>query len=234
MAGIDKTYVTSWSDYVKVRDWARSVGTVKDDFGNVFAPLDWMAEYEKAEFKESIENQKKRYREYYKDPKHVQEAKDALGQDWEPDKEGKGEMVLWNTPIFFDIWLIRHCPLDFIQERLKQQYASCYIELKEKRSEYDLYIRPAASSHFKLPRVLPKGVFWWEIRAQDFYYNENLDEWHHWLECREFSDISYSFKGSLDERKLARLISKWGFPAGTKLEIRNFDNGELVEVVIKK
>ena len=35
MAGIDKTYVTSWSDYVKVRDWARSVGTVKDDFGNV-------------------------------------------------------------------------------------------------------------------------------------------------------------------------------------------------------
>ena len=103
MAGIDKTYVSTWEDYKAAYDWASSVGTVKDDFGNVFAPLDWIAEWEEAEFKECIEAQKERYRNYYTDPTHVQEAKSALGQDWEPDKEGKAEIVLWNTPTYFDV-----------------------------------------------------------------------------------------------------------------------------------
>ena len=108
MAGIDKTYVTCWEDYKAAYDWALSVGTVTDDFGNIFAPFDWMAEWEEAEFKESIEAQKERYRNYYKDPKHVQEAKDALGEDWEPDKEGIGELTLWNTPTYFDIVTAGH------------------------------------------------------------------------------------------------------------------------------
>ena len=238
MAGIDKTYVKSWEDYVSIRKWAESVGEVKDDFGNTFSPLDWMSEYEEIEFKESLENQKKRYRDYYSDPIHVQEAKEWNGPDWEPEPGGVGELVLWNTPTYFDIWLIRECPLDFIQDRLKQQYGKSYTEIKERRSEYDQYVRPAASSHFRFSsRVLPKiksKWLWWNIRVKDFYYDEDQDKWYHWLECREYTGCSVELKGSLGKRKLARKLKKWGFPAGTVIEVFGNFVGLKYKVTIKK
>jgi hypothetical protein len=240
VAGIDNTYVTCWEDYKAAYDWASSVGTVTDDFGNVFAPLDWMAEYEESEFKESIEEQKERYRNYYKDPVHLQEAKDVLGEDWEPDPEGIGEIFLWNTPTFFDIWLIRYCPIDFIQERLKQQYASCYTELKEKRSEYDLYIRPAASKHFKViplssfPRIRGRNLtLYIQSEDSDWMYNDETRKWHHWLECKEWNTNTMNARGPITRRKLKRIISKCGFPAGVKLRIYG-NNQDYFEVVIKK
>ena len=235
MAGIDKTYVRSWEDYVKIRDWVKSVGEVKDDFGNIFSPLDWMIWYEEIEFKEAIENQRKRYISYYSDSRHIQEAKECRGEDWEPKPESVGELMLWNTPTFFDIWLIRECPISFIQDRLYQQYGTSYTELKERKSVYDLYVRPAASFHFKLsPRVFSKRKCWWEIKATDFYYNRDQGKWYHWLECREFTDDSFSFRGYLGKRKLARELKKWGFPAGTKIEIINMEEGTYVWLVIKK
>lgn len=240
MAGIDKTYVTCWEDYKAVRDWAESVGTVTDDFGNVFAPLDWMSEWEEAEFNEVIRRQKEKYKEYYKDPKHVQEAKDALGEDWEPEPEGIGEIFLWNTPTFFDIWLIRYCPIDFIQERLKQQYASCYTELKERRSEYDLYIRPAASKHFKVlplssfPRIRGRNLtLYIQSEDSDWMYNDETRKWHHWLECKEWNTNTMNARGPITRRKLKRIISKCGFPAGVKLRVCS-NYGHVFKVVIKK
>ena len=240
MAGIDKTWVTCWEDYVEVKNWAESVGTVTDDFGNVFAPLDWMAEYSEEEFTECIESQKKRYRDYYADPEHVRQAKDALGEDWKPDPNGRGELVLWNTPTYFDVWLIRYCPIDFIQGRLKQQYSSSYTELKERRSEYDHYVRPAASSHFK---ILPLGSFqrirqrdlilYVQVEDTDWMYSEETGEWHHWLECREWNANMETIKGPITRRKFKRYIKKCGFPAGVRLRVySNYDTS--FEVVIKK
>lgn len=239
MAGIDKTYVTCWEDYKAAYDWAESIGTVTDDFGNVFAPLDWMAEYEESEFKESIEAQRERYRNYYKDPKHVQEAKDALGEDWEPEPEGIGELVLWNTPTYFDIWLIRYCPIDFIQGRLKQQYGD-YEEIKMRNSEFDRYVRPAASSHFKIlplgsfPRIRQKNL-WLDIQTEDneWAYNEETGKWYNLLECREFNTNTMTLRGPITRKKFKRVIKKCGFPAGVRL--RAYSNyGASFEVVIKK
>ena len=240
MAGIDKTYVTNWTDYKSVYDWASSVGTVTDDFGNVFAPLDWIAEYEESEFKESIEAQKERYRNYYKDPEHVRQAKDALGEDWEPDKEGIGELTLWNTPTYFDIWLIRYCPIQFIQDRLKQQYASSYDELKERHSEYDSYVRPAASSHFKIlplgsfPRIRQRNLrLYVQVEDTDWMYSEETGEWHHWLECRKWNTNTETINGPITRRKFKRYIKKCGFPAGVRLQVSS-NYGHFFEVVIKK
>ena len=240
MAGIDRTYVTCWEDYKAAYDWASSVGTVKDDFGNVFAPLDWIAEWEEAEFKECIEAQKERYRNYYTDPTHVQEAKSALGQDWEPDKEGKAEIVLWNTPTYFDVWLIRNCPLEFIQDRLRQQYGKSYTKIKERRSEYDLYTRPAASKHFKVlplssfPRIRARNL-WLYIQSEgsDWMYDDEMKLWSHWLECRQWNTNTMDAKGPITRRKLKRIISKCGFPAGVKLRVCS-NYGASFEVVIKK
>ena len=246
MAGIDKTYVTNWEDYKAAYDWVSQVGRVKDDFGNIFYPLDWMAEYTEFEFRECIESQKKRYREYYADPIHVQEAKDVLGQDWEPNPEGAGELVLWNTPTYFDIWLIRNCPIDFIQDRLKQQYASDYDEIKERRSVYDNYVKPAAGSHFKIalsglggkveasfPRVRAKWYHFQVLNSSDWYYSDETKEWHHWLECREWNTNTADIRGCLTKRKLKRIILKWGFPAGTILRVYS-SHGHLFQILVKR
>ena len=239
MAGIDKTYVTNWTDYKAAYDWASSVGTVTDDFGNVFAPLDWMAEYSEEEFAECIEGQKKRYLDYYKDPKHLQEGKDFHGQDWEPNPEGVGELTLWNTPTFLDVWLIRNCPIDFIQRRLQFQYSESYTEIKERRSEYDSYVRPAASSHFKIlplgsfPRIRQKNL-WLDIQTEDneWAYNEETRKWYNLLECREFNTNTMTLRGPITRRKFKRVIKKCGFPAGVRL--RCYSNYGYFEVVIKK
>ena len=37
--------------------------------------------------------------------------------DW-----NREEYILWNTPTWFDRWLWINCPLEFVRERLKQQY----------------------------------------------------------------------------------------------------------------
>ena len=64
-------------------------------------------------------------------------------------------LSVWNTPEYFDVWLIRNCPLDFIQNRLKEQYGvswsktsftnrqeeSQYQLIKEHRAKCDLYQR---------------------------------------------------------------------------------------------
>jgi hypothetical protein len=40
------------------------------------------------------------------------------------------ETVLWNTGTIFDIWLIKNCKLDFIQDRLKTQYGENFFAFK--------------------------------------------------------------------------------------------------------
>ena len=203
MAGIDKTYVSTWKDYKAAFDWASQVGTVTDDFGNVFAPLDWMAEYEEADF------------------------------------TGRRELVLWNTPTYFDVWLIRNCPIDFIQVRLKQQYSD-YEELKARNSEFDSYVRPAASLHFKIlplgsfPRIRQKDL-WLDIQTMDneWAYSEENGKWYNLLECRKFNTDTETIKGPITRRKFKRYIKKCGFPAGVKLRVYS-NYGHVFEVVIKK
>jgi len=228
MAGIDKTYVKSWEDYVAVRDFCQSYGIVKDDFGNTFCPLDFLAEYEEFEFKESLERQKQRYIDYYKDPKRIEDAKSFLGEDWEPTPGGEGEIVIWNTPTYFDIWLIRNCPLQIIQDRLKQQYSSCYEDILERRSEYDTYQRPKPGKHFKVklekgcsfPKI--KVSCWWGIQVwspRGWLYDEELGLWSHWLECRSWNTNTMDLHGTMTKRKLARVILSIGFPPGVVLQI---------------
>lgn len=49
------------------------------------------------------------------------------------------ELVLWNTPWYMDKWLIRNCPIEFIQKRLKEQYGDDYDAIKN--GTYKMYER---------------------------------------------------------------------------------------------
>ena len=136
--------------------------------------------------------------------------------------------------------MIRNCPLEFIQDRLRQQYGKSYTKIKEGRSEYDLYTRPAASKHFKVlplssfPRIRARNL-WLYIQSEDsdWMYDDESGEWHHWLECRQWNTNTMDAKGPITRRKLKRIISKCGFPAGVKLRVCS-NYGASFEVVIKK
>jgi hypothetical protein len=57
---------------------------------------------------------------------------ELLATNIDIDEFGDVEYTLWNTGTLFDMWLMKNCPLDFIQERLKEQYQENFIGWKFK------------------------------------------------------------------------------------------------------
>ena len=93
MAGIDKTYV-NYEQLVAAVKWAISVGEVVMENGHRFRPTDFIYPYN--------------------------DETGLLLVDI--DNGDNEEFVLWNTPYWFDRWLVVNCPLDFVQQRLHEQY----------------------------------------------------------------------------------------------------------------
>ena len=53
-------------------------------------------------------------------------------KDVESFTEPNSIRTLWNTGTAFDIWLVKNCPFDFIQNRLKEQYGDDWFVFKYK------------------------------------------------------------------------------------------------------
>lgn len=238
MAGIDKTYFKTWEQYQEVYEFCERSGRVVDDYGNKFYPLDFIAEWTKEELERSKEEQIKRYLKYYEDPEHLERDKKwfaSIGEpNWEPDPENAYEFYLWNTPTYFDVWLIRNCEIDFIVERLKQQYGN-YQNIKDRCSEYDKP-RPKGSRRYRIFDIRSwlkfKDNLWWSIdiwSSENYYrYNEDTKMWYSINECRECHTSSFCFHGTLSQRKLSRLIKKWDLPVGTVLRILSTWKGNVI------
>ena len=159
MASIDKTYIDNYSDYRKVIDWAKTQSfQLKDNitvkpYNFIYYPN--ITENEWNEMKEA-------YLSKYPNSTFT--------------------LCLWNTPVYLDIWLIRNCPFDFIQDRLKVQYGfpqkpnttfndeSTYTLIKEYNSIYDKYQRNGLGKKSKITFhnisgswVRDKDCLWWII-----------------------------------------------------------------------
>lgn len=164
-----------------------------------------------------------------------------------------GELVLWNTPYYMDRWLIRNCPIDFIQKRLKEQYGNDYDDIKNGNCE--MYERNGLGKdiHFKVikkPYIYNrfnflyrdrqnqlrvykenrKGI--WQISIEDednyWYYNEKHDYWTNEIEGFPFdSSTCIIKKKNLNIKSIYRYLRKWNLPAGIKITIDNvrFDFG---------
>lgn len=59
---------------------------------------------------------------------------DWTEEDFGPDKE----IPVMHTPQSLDYFLIKDCPMQFVQDRLKEVYGDWYWEVKEDRSSEDL------------------------------------------------------------------------------------------------
>ena len=132
MAAIDKTYISDWETFNEIRNWGLQQSVPLKD-GTLVPLRNFMynPDLTKEEWDHNVE--------WYQ--------KDNPGCDW--------EAVLWNTPTYVDVWLIKNCPFQFIQDTLKEQYgggwsklaftdhndSDMYTQIKEGRSIYDTYQR---------------------------------------------------------------------------------------------
>lgn len=209
MAAIDKTYLTNWTDYMQLYDWCVSVGTVIDDWGNEFTPLDYLWKGTKEEWLEFTENE-------------------------------TSERPVWATSLYLDIYLIRYCPIEFIQERLKEQYgegwsktafcenSSSYNDIKNKTSVYDTYVRNGVTNpKFKWDLYTPmknvKDIVWWvQIKDSSWNYDETADYWYNDSEVYTpkgmWTSNTATLRGKLTKRSIARKLKKWNLPKGTVLQ----------------
>lgn len=152
------------------------------------------------------------------------------------DFDGERELPVWNTPNYLDIWLIRNCPLNFIQERLKEQYGGgwskeaftghndddMYHHILNHTSPYDTYQR-VGSHKFTIKhrfnnRFKDDGLCWWvQILGCGWWYNKEHKAWYHNDEALPIDSNCEHLKGALSKRRLARLIKRWNLPKGTEI-----------------
>ena len=255
MAAIDKTYVNNWPDYEAIRNWAKSIGTVTDDYGNKLTPFNWLY-YPDLTEEEFYKNQKECWeeaKERYSDLSNPGNAEsyqwmvENYGEDFLEHPELFYEIVIWNTNHIEDIFLIRHCPLEVIQNRLKQQYGggwsklaftdhnspSEYDKIKNRVSEYDNFQRNGLGKNVKFTisevktnwTLKDKDTVWFIdiINDRNWNYSETENIWYHDYECYVSKDewISsscwYKFRGKMTPRRIYRILRKWNLPAGIKL-----------------
>lgn len=154
-------------------------------------------------------------------------------------------LPVWNTPEYFDVWLIRKCPLNFIQDRLKEQYGegwsktsltgrqseSQYQLIKEHRAQCDLYKRNGLGKNAVMKikwnynyRFNDDNLVWWiDILHTDdsdsWWYNRDEDKWLNTGkgELGEWNSNTCIKKGRFSLKKVLRLIRKWNLPEGTRV-----------------
>jgi len=199
MAGIDKTYISDWKVFDKIRNWAlKQSFTLKN--GEIIKLRDYMyyPNLTKEEWDEMHDSAVQYAKEHYDTPEHCKAGKELYGDDWEFNPENYFNVILWNTPTYVDIWLIRNCPFEEIQERLKEQYSGgwsktaftnhnhsdMYTQIKEHKSIYDTYKRNGLGKSAKVEFhniygswVRDKKCFWF-AEVDPYWINEkrtNID-----------------------------------------------------------
>ena len=181
-------------------------------------------------------------------------------KDFERLKKGD-DLSIWSLPKYIDIWLIRNCPLEFIQENLREQYSGGwsktaltgynpddqYQQILEHRSIYDTYKRNGlgkasrVSINYKYKARFRDshmvwwidilGVGWWYCRKYDCWMESSFDMY----DRSGDGDLSSTCirKGYLSKKKLMRLIQKWNLPEGTQIRFTgDYDRYIMQEFVV--
>lgn len=253
MAAIDKTYLKRWEDYSALKSWLQSIGKVTDDFNNTFTPLDFFwDEWTEDEFNLCIQKELERVKNIYSEGGYKWYLDEGLMTQDEYDNfipfDHISGVPVWNTPRHFDIWLIRNCPFDFIQDRLKEQYGGSwskecfshpdeedmYTQIKNRVSCYDTYQRNGLGKNIRInknlfPVVSCKSTCYASTSISiDFpdeefiWYQDETDSWTSRDDLRNhssYSSSSYSCKGFIKSKTLFRKLQKWDLPEGSKVHV---------------
>lgn len=253
MAAIDKTYLKRWEDYSSLKSWLQSIGKVTDDFDNTFRPLDYFwDEWTEEEFNSCIQKELERVKKLYSEGGYKWYLDEGLMTQEEYDNfipfDHVSGVPVWNTPRYFDVWLIRNCPFDFIQDRLKEQYGggwsketftnpdedNMYLQIKNKTSCYDTYQRNGLGKNIRINKnlfpVFSRELTYriWthiEVDFPDEKYIDYCEDHDYWVSRNELKHSTgsscscFHYYGYMKPKTIFRKLQKWDLPEGSKVHI---------------
>lgn len=159
------------------------------------------------------------------------------------------EIAIMNTPQALDYFLIKHCPITTIQERLQEVYPADYIqEVLDGKSIYDLYQKPSPGHHCRVLRKpkwgwKPGKWLWggkyrpgvWEVEVLGMKgYNEDYDRWIGWEELGWITQSGPVRTKTKSKKALIRKILSWELPAGSAIRITGRYVGETGMMLVIK
>lgn len=155
------------------------------------------------------------------------------------------DLPVWNTPTYMDVWLVRNCPLQFMQDRLREQYGggwsktaftghnreSLYQEILDRTSPYDTYERNGLgqTARISIDRKLDvrfkdtRMVWWIDVLDSGWWYSCDTDRWFessidlHNRSKMGRTSSSCIYRGYMPVKKILRKIRKWDLPEGTRI-----------------
>lgn len=154
----------------------------------------------------------------------------------EEDFDGS-EIVVMNNPIYFDIWLIRNCPIDWVQSRLKSQYPKDYESILGRTSIFDTYKRNGLGKRIKIK--LPKHCSNVHSIIARFpgpgfaRYDESKDRWTHILELKGVGSCGIPRLKRHSRKSIYRKLKGWNLPENTIIGLFKQDGGYSTHVIKK-
>lgn len=214
MAGIDKTYTSSWEEYQELINWAKNT-QFNCPNGIIINPINYIYERNKESF------------------------------------NGR-EIPVINSSQSLDYFLIKYCPIQFVQDRMKEVYDDEYYNsIKNGTSEYDTFIRPESGTKIKMIKDskfhnrkffsfynnrFNKKLVYINIEVQynneSLWYNEDFDtfilnnELGYWT-CNSADIKCKSIKA------VVRKIKKWKLPKGAIVTVFGRYIGESWKFLVK-
>lgn len=177
--------------------------------------------------------------------------------EWdESDFDGEREIPIMNTPQTLDYFLIKHCPLGFVQERMAIVYGEEYYNsVKNGTSVYDTFKSPKLGRKFKRinrgrfsryntlfpyyryndkgKRTNANSLFSIDVLYDGscLWYNEEFDKFL--LPYELGISTSSGARGCKTVKALMRKIRKWKLPIGAIVKVCGRYVGEEWEFRIK-
>lgn len=218
MAGIDKTYTEKYTNYVKLKNWARG-RFFKLSNGQKLYPTDYI-------------------------------------YDWYTEKSfGNGSVPVMNTSCELDYFLIKECPLEFVQERMKEVYSEEYYNaIKNGTSKWDSFTKEGnIATEFKIVKYPWYGKCNRWVRFLSSVTNRLYYPFA-WIECTHPEiDLNYNDEDNLwvwenelgiwnsnvchkkicTIKSVIRHLRKWKLPKGTVVKVSGRYVGETWEIHCK-
>lgn len=222
MAAIDKTYVNSYEEWKEVTEYMKNAK---------FKCPNGMTLYGRGSL-------------YYPDMSREDVEK------W--ITEAGGDIPVMNTSSELDYFLIKECPVELVQERLKDVYGEEeYNSIKNGTSRYDTFVREPGGKHLgliekpawnriiknfnsRLRKVVRHG-YRVQVDVPDGYtwYNEEYDCWLMPYELG-WSSGNTAHTDCMTLKSLRRKIMKWNLPVGSVVNFWGYWCGESGKFIVKK
>lgn len=152
--------------------------------------------------------------------------------------DNKDVFILWNTPLWFDRWLWKNCPLSFVLERMQEQYDQ-YTLVTFWDWKYNPTTPRTIKAKYKFIDEPIKHGYGWKRYANgkeerksiyiisvsngesNFGYNIQTNTWGD-----KFGMLPYrnecEFRNKVFTKKsIMRMIDKWNLPSGCIVKIKN-------------